>query len=105
MEHFFDGYKDNKKYALKCIKTAADAKADVLVMCDTNGGTLPEDVGKIVTEVKEFMKREMIKTELGVHMHNDSGCGVANTLNDSVKTINFIKFFIKTLYLLAESVF
>ncbi|MBW2984925.1 citramalate synthase [Candidatus Woesearchaeota archaeon] len=80
LEHFFDGYKDDKRYALECIKTAAKAGADALVLCDTNGGCLPEDIEKIIGEVKEFMKKEKINAVLGVHMHNDSGCGVANTL-------------------------
>jgi 2-isopropylmalate synthase len=80
LEHFFDGYKDDKKYALECLKTAAKAGANALVLCDTNGGSIPEDVEKIVGEVNDFLKKEKIKTELGVHMHNDSGCAVANTL-------------------------
>ena len=80
LEHFFDGYKDDKKYALDCLKTAAKAGADALVLCDTNGGCLPDDVENIIREVNEFLKKERINAELGVHMHNDSGCGVANTL-------------------------
>ena len=80
LEHFFDGFKDNKSYALKCIKTAANAGAEAIVMCDTNGGTLPDELGKIVSEVKDFMKKNKINAELGIHCHDDSGCGVANTL-------------------------
>ncbi|MBW2979931.1 citramalate synthase [Candidatus Woesearchaeota archaeon] len=80
LEHFFDGFKDDKKYALECLKVAADAGADVLVLCDTNGGCLPDDAERIIREVNVFLKREKIKAELGVHMHNDSGCGVANSL-------------------------
>lgn len=80
LEHFFDGFKDDKKYALECLKTAADAEADALVLCDTNGGCLPDDVEKTLVEVNKFLKKENVKAELGVHMHNDSGCGVANTL-------------------------
>jgi 2-isopropylmalate synthase len=80
LEHFFDGFKDDKKYALECIKTAAKAGASTLVLCDTNGGSLPDDVEKIVKEVNDFMKKEKLNVELGVHMHNDSGCAVANTL-------------------------
>ncbi len=80
LEHFFDGFKDNQKYALECLKTAFDAGADVLVLCDTNGGCLPSEVEEITKEVVGFMKKERVTCELGVHMHNDSGCGVANTL-------------------------
>ncbi|MFH1642974.1 MAG: citramalate synthase [Nanoarchaeota archaeon] len=80
LEHFFDGFKDNKKYALDCIKTAADAGADCLIMCDTNGGSLPEEIRGIIKEVKEFMDIEKIKAEFGMHAHNDSGFAVANTL-------------------------
>jgi len=79
-EHFFDGFKDNKSYALKCLKKAAEANADCIVLCDTNGGTLPDEVSAIVKEVKDFFKENKIKTTLGVHFHNDSDCGVSNTL-------------------------
>ncbi|MFC1704836.1 citramalate synthase, partial [Nanoarchaeota archaeon] len=80
LEHFFDGFKDDKRYALECVKVAANAGADVLVFCDTNGGCLPDDVNQILNEVNIFLKKEKINAELGVHMHNDSGCGVANSL-------------------------
>jgi 2-isopropylmalate synthase len=74
-EHFFDGYKDNPKYALKCLLAAQEAGADCLVLCDTNGGTLPDDVGKIMNEVKKETR-----IPLGIHAHNDSECGVANSV-------------------------
>ena len=80
LEHFFDGFKDNKKYALKCLKEAALAKADYLVLCDTNGGTLPKEVEKVLEEVSNFTKREKLNVKLGVHFHNDSGVAVANSL-------------------------
>ncbi|MBI4439819.1 citramalate synthase [Candidatus Woesearchaeota archaeon] len=80
LEHFFDGYMDSKSYALRCIKTAANAGAEAIIMCDTNGGTLPEEIGRIVSEVTDFTKKNGIKSELGIHCHDDSGCGVANTL-------------------------
>ena len=74
-EHFFDGYKKNKDYALKTIKTAEDAGADWLVLCDTNGGALPNEIAAIVREVKGITK-----LPLGIHAHNDSECAVANSL-------------------------
>jgi len=80
LEHFFDGFKDNKVYALECLKVAANAGADCLVMCDTNGGTLPDNVALVIEEVKNFMKKEKLNARLGFHAHNDSGVAVANTL-------------------------
>ncbi|MBI5416005.1 MAG: citramalate synthase [Candidatus Omnitrophica bacterium] len=74
-EHFFDGYKRNPDYALKAIRAARDAGADCIVLCDTNGGTLPAEVKDIVTKIK----RE-IKSPLGIHAHNDLGMGVANSI-------------------------
>jgi len=80
LEHFFDGFKDDKEYALKCLEAAAVAGADCLVLCDTNGGSLPEEICCIIKEVNEFMEKKNIKTELGIHAHNDSGFALANTL-------------------------
>jgi len=74
-EHFFDGFKGNKEYALETIKTAEAAGADCIVLCDTNGGTLPFDLAEVIREVKD-----LIKTPLGIHVHNDSDLAVANTL-------------------------
>jgi 2-isopropylmalate synthase len=79
-EHFFDGFKDNKGYALKCLQTAAEANADCIVLCDTNGGCLPNEILSIVGEVRNFFKQNNIKTDLGLHCHNDSDCAVSNTL-------------------------
>ncbi|OGC23427.1 citramalate synthase [candidate division WOR-1 bacterium RIFOXYB2_FULL_42_35] len=73
-EHFFDGYKANKAYALKCLKVAEEAGADVLCLCDTNGGCLSYEVQKIVIEVKTKTKKP-----LGIHCHNDSECAVSCT--------------------------
>ena len=56
-EHFFDGYKDNPKYALKCLQAAQEAGADCLVLCDTNGGTLPDDLKRIIGEIKKYLER------------------------------------------------
>lgn len=75
-EHFFDGYKSNKEYALSVLQKAVDAGADVLCLCDTNGGVLPGEVRKIVAEiVKKFSN-----IRIGIHAHNDAGCAVANSI-------------------------
>ncbi|MBE9116114.1 citramalate synthase [Lusitaniella coriacea LEGE 07157] len=76
-EHWFDGYKHNPEYALKTLKTALEAGAEWLVFCDTNGGTLPQEIGCIVREVIENLPPQ---TQLGIHTHNDSGTAVANAL-------------------------
>jgi len=73
-EHFFDGYRENPAYALEAVRAAAEAGAEVVVLCDTNGGMLPPWIGEIVTAAKE------IGVPLGIHTHNDTGCAVANTL-------------------------
>ena len=91
LEHFFDGFKDNKEYALKCLKTASLAGADCLVLCDTNGGCLPNEVLRIINEVKNFMDGEELKKSLGVHFHNDSGTAVANTLTAVDAGVNEIQ--------------
>ena len=74
-EHFFDGYKDSPGYAIKTLKAASSAGADVLALCDTNGGTLPHEISEIITEVSRF-----IQTPLGIHAHNDSEAAVANSV-------------------------
>ncbi|MDQ3157775.1 MAG: citramalate synthase, partial [Actinomycetota bacterium] len=73
-EHFFDGYRANRDYALEVVRTAADAGAEVVVLCDTNGGMLPHWVTEIVQDVAKTGAR------LGIHAHNDTGCAVANSL-------------------------
>ena len=75
-EHFFDGYKANPKYALSCIKAAYDQGARWVILCDTNGGTLPHEVTQIVSEVAKVVPGE----NLGIHAHNDTGNAVANSL-------------------------
>ena len=74
-EHFFDSYKDNPEYSLQTLRAARDAGADVLVLCDTNGGSLPEEIGRITSEVIADLK-----CPVGIHTHNDCGLGVANAL-------------------------
>ncbi|MFC1708855.1 citramalate synthase [Candidatus Omnitrophota bacterium] len=74
-EHFFDAFKANKQYALKAIKAAEKAGADVIILCDTNGGTLTSQLVKVFKQVKK-----QVKTPLGIHTHNDAGLGVANSI-------------------------
>ncbi len=74
-EHFFDGYRDDPCYAMATLKAAQDSGVDIVVLCDTNGGTMPGEVSRITTEVIQQMK-----CAVGIHTHNDSGVGVANAL-------------------------
>lgn len=75
-EHFFDGFAANPSYALKTIKAAAGAGADCVILCDTNGGTLPDSLRKSIGEVKTHLPG----TPLGIHTHNDSEVAVANSV-------------------------
>ncbi len=75
-EHFFDGYAHNPAYALKTIQTAAEAGASVIVLCDTNGGSMPSKIYKIVSEVTK-----KIRNPIGIHTHNDCGVGIANAVS------------------------
>ena len=75
-EHFFDGYKKNPEYAFNCIKTAYDEGARWIVLCDTNGGTLPNEVGEIVSKIS----KQIPGKNLGIHAHNDTENAVANSL-------------------------
>ena len=75
-EHFFDGYKANAAYATACAKAAYDAGARWVVLCDTNGGTMPPEVGKIVSELMKVIPG----SHLGIHAHNDTEQAVANSL-------------------------
>ena len=74
-EHFFDGYKANPEYALETLKAAALGGADFIVLCDTNGGTMPWELEEIFEAVKEH-----VEVPLGIHVHNDSGLAVANSI-------------------------
>jgi 2-isopropylmalate synthase len=74
-EHFFDGYLSNKAYALEVVRAAVEAGADVVALCDTNGGMLPDQLSNIVHEVLTASS-----ARLGIHCHNDTGCAVANSL-------------------------
>ncbi len=74
-EHFFDGFKNNSDYAISCVKSAYDNGARWIVLCDTNGGTLPNEVEKIVKEITKHIPGN----NLGIHAHNDTGNAVANS--------------------------
>ncbi|NYG56450.1 citramalate synthase [Nocardioides perillae] len=74
-EHFFDGYRDDRDYALEVLRTAAEAGAELAALCDTNGGMLPGWVADVVHDVVETTG-----VRVGIHCHNDTGCAVANTL-------------------------
>jgi 2-isopropylmalate synthase len=74
-EHFFDGYKRNPEFSLRVLEGAAMAGAEAVVLCDTNGGSLPPDIESAVREVIAH-----VDCDVGIHLHNDTGCGVANAL-------------------------
>lgn len=74
-EHFFDGYRANPDYALRTLQTAAAAGARVVILCDTNGGTMPERIAEVVQQV-----RRELPCEVGIHCHNDCDLAVANSL-------------------------
>ena len=74
-EHFFDGYKANPEYAIETLKAAELGHADCIVLCDTNGGTMPWELEEIVKEVKK-----KISTPIGIHVHNDAGLAVCNSV-------------------------
>lgn len=82
-EHFFDGYRDDPDYAIEVLVTAAQAGAEVLALCDTNGGMLPDQVADVVHAVLQRTGVEVAGSSgsrLGIHCHNDTGCAVANSL-------------------------
>jgi 2-isopropylmalate synthase len=74
-EHFFDGYRHNPEYALRTLRAAQEAGATVIILCDTNGGNLPESIAAAVDQV-----RKALRVEIGIHCHNDCDVAVANTL-------------------------
>ena len=86
-EHFFDGYKNNSEYALKTLRTAFSAGADVIVLCDTNGGTLPWEVEESLKAVRSFIPPD----QLGIHAHNDCGLAVANSLSAVVLGVKMVQ--------------
>ncbi len=76
-EHFFDGWKTDPEFSLRVLEAAAEQGAETLVLCDTNGGTLPHEVEAIVREITGHFRTD---AKIGVHLHDDTGCGVANAL-------------------------
>jgi 2-isopropylmalate synthase len=74
-EHFFDGFKDNRDHALSTLAAAKEGGADMLILCDTNGGSLPEEIAEITRTVIETLRMPV-----GIHTHNDAGLGVANAM-------------------------
>ncbi len=102
-EHWFDGYKHNPDYALKTLRTAHKAGAEWLVLCDTNGGTLPHEVSQIVKDVQQELKGEGLESNrqpatssspqplLGIHTHNDSETAVANALAGVLEGVSMVQ--------------
>lgn len=90
-EHWFDGYQANPNYALSTLQAAAQAGAEWLVLCDTNGGTLPHEVTLIVTAVAQWLTAQGISVRLGIHTHNDSGTAVANALAAVMAGANMVQ--------------
>jgi 2-isopropylmalate synthase len=74
-EHFFDGFRHDRHYAVEVVRAAMEAGAELVALCDTNGGMLPSEIGDVVHSV-----REVSSAVLGIHCHNDTGCAVANSL-------------------------
>ena len=85
-EHFFDGFKENNAYAYLTVSAAIKAGADIIVLCDTNGGTLPFEIERIIQEIFERIKTDSVlsaddlKPKFGIHTHNDCGLAVANSI-------------------------
>lgn len=79
-EHFFDGFKKNPDYALETLSRAVKGGAETLILCDTNGGTLPHEIPPIITRVQTYLKGLGSTVKLGIHSHNDSETAVANTI-------------------------
>ena len=76
-EHFFDGWKENPEFSLRILEAAAEQGAETLVLCDTNGGALPHEVEAVVREITKHFRQDV---KVAVHLHDDTGCGVANAL-------------------------
>ncbi len=79
-EHFFDGFKNNEQYALSTLLQAARGGAETIILCDTNGGTLPHEITPIIERVRTFLRDHDHEVRLGIHAHNDAETAVANSL-------------------------
>ncbi len=79
-EHFFDGFKNNEEYALRTLESAVNGGAQTIILCDTNGGTLPHEIPPIISRVRNHLAERHKTVELGIHAHNDSETAVANSL-------------------------
>ncbi|MFB2919625.1 MULTISPECIES: citramalate synthase [Aerosakkonema] len=93
-EHWFDGYKQNPEYALQTLKSAISAGAEWIVLCDTNGGTLPHEISQIVRDVVEAIAPAEIsqsQIQLGVHTHNDSDTAVANAIAAVMEGVRMVQ--------------
>jgi 2-isopropylmalate synthase len=93
-EHWFDGYKHNRDYALSCLKTAAESGAEWLVFCDTNGGTLPQEISQTVRDVVKVLPQLsncQTLPQLGIHTHNDSGTAVANAIAAVIEGVTMVQ--------------
>src|SRR5258705_3864502 len=77
-EHFFDGWRDDRDYALACLRAAAEAGAETVVPCDTNGGSLPPSIDEAMPDVVAELGSSGV--QVGIHCHNDAECRVANSL-------------------------
>jgi 2-isopropylmalate synthase len=86
-EHFFDGYKQNPRYATKVLKTALAAGADMIVLCDTNGGSMPHEISAIIKKVSSFIPL----SATGIHAHNDCGLAVANSLAAAEEGVKMVQ--------------
>ncbi|MBD2128946.1 citramalate synthase [Microcoleus sp. ZQ-A2] len=96
-EHWFDGYKQNPEYALQTLNAALKAGAEWLVLCDTNGGTLPHEIGQIVRDVQEALNvggsdpSSKLQPLLGIHTHNDSDTAIANALAGVLEGVRMVQ--------------
>lgn len=96
-EHWFDGYKQNPEYALQTLNAALQAGAEWLVLCDTNGGTLPHEIGQIVRDVQEALNvggsdpSSKLQPLLGIHTHNDSDTAIANALAGVLEGVRMVQ--------------
>jgi len=99
-EHYFDGFKSNPEYALKTIEKAAEAGASRIILCDTNGGCLSEEIKDILIKTKKFIEEKNLIVRLGIHVHNDSGLAFANSL----EALNYVEHVQGTINGLGERV-